>query len=417
VIGNFFDICHWTLDFFNMEKKLSVHLVVGLVLISLIVGGSSGVLGGLLIAPILQNSDLGQKLFKQNIQNNTKTFFEINQDSATISAVEKTAPAVVSIVVTKELNNFYNQTGPFWFFGNNSQPDNNTQEKEKQQIGGGTGFLVSPDGLILTNKHVVADDAAEYSVILNDGREFEAKVLGKDLINDLAVLKIDGQDLPVLTLSDSDQIQIGQTVIAIGYTLGEYENTVTRGVISGVNRTVTAGDGYSGAEVIEEALQTDAAINPGNSGGPLLNLAGEVIGINTAVNLSGESIGFAIPINVAKSVVDSVSKYGKIVRPYLGVRYVNLTEKIATANNLAVNYGALIIRGQNPEDLAVSPSSPADKAGIEENDIILEINGKKLDQVSLAYELQRYNVGDEIVLKILHDGNEKEVKVKLEERK
>lgn len=398
-----------------MDKKL-LKLFVFFTLISFVIGGLSGLISSIFILPSFMKSDLAEKLYGSKVIYN-KTIVELDYDSATIEAVKKATPAVVSIVVTKELSNFYNITGPFWFFGNNFIPDI-TKPKQKQKIGGGTGFIVTTDGLILTNKHVVSDDTAEYTVVLNDERKFQAKVLAKDPINDLAVIKIDGENLPTISLGDSSQIEIGQTVIAIGYTLSEYSNTVTRGVISGVNRTLTASDGYFGSEVIiEEALQTDAAINPGNSGGPLLNLQGEVIGINTAVNREGEAIGFALPINIAKKVIDSVQKYGKIVRPYLGIRYVQLNEKIAKANNLSVNYGAIILRGQNPEELAVIPGSPADKAGLVENDIILEINGKKLDRYSLAYELQRYNVGDEITLKVLHKGEEKTVKVKLEERK
>ena len=402
-----------------MEKKFSKVFIVILVATSLVAGGVAGVIGGVFVAPFMLKSDLAQKLYGQKIIK-TQTVVELDNDSATIKVAQNAAPAVVSIVVTKELSNYYNQTGPNWFFdffGDGQTQPNGNQAKQKQTVGGGTGFIITSDGLILTNKHVVSDDAAEYTVVLNDDTKYEAKVLARDAVNDLAVLKIEGKDLPTLNLGDSSQIQIGQTVIAIGYTLGEYNNTVTRGVISGVNRTITAGGGQMGAELIEEALQTDAAINPGNSGGPLLNLSGEVIGINTAVNFSGEAVGFAIPINIVKSAVESVQKYGKIVRPYLGVRYVNITEEIAKANNLEFNYGAIVLRGQNVADLAVIPGSPADKAGVVENDIILEINGKKLDQTSLAYELQRYNVGDEISLKIWHAGKEKTVSLKLEERK
>ncbi|HLD35072.1 MAG TPA: PDZ domain-containing protein, partial [Patescibacteria group bacterium] len=170
------------------------------------------------------------------------------------------------------------------------------------------------------------------------------------------------------------------------------------------------------ADIIDEALQTDAAINPGNSGGPLINLSGEVVGINTAVNREGESIGFAIPINVAKQVVNSVKEFGEIVRPWLGVRYQNVTSELAKANEISVDYGALIVAGRTDADLAVAPGSPADKAGLEANDIILEINGVKLDKVTLATEIQKYGVDDEIELKVWHDGEVKVVKVKLEKR-
>jgi serine protease Do len=262
----------------------------------------------------------------------------------------------------------------------------------------------------------VADEAAEYTVVLNDQRTFTATVLGRDFGNDLAILKIDGKDFPTVPLGDSDALQIGQSVIAIGYTLGEYQNTVTKGVISGIDRNVTAGDNV-GSELIEAAIQTDAAINPGNSGGPLLNLAGEVIGINTAVNREGESIGFALPINVAKNVIESIQKYGKIVRPWLGVRYINISEAFAKANQLPVTYGALVARGDQPGELAVVPSSPADKAGLVENDIITAVNGVTLEKHSLVTELQKFKPGDALTFTIIRKGEEKKITVTLEERK
>lgn len=393
----------------SKANSLWMKTIISCTALSLIIGLAAGLLGAIYLAPLISQNNLTD-IDQQKI-------IELDQQSATIDAAQKAAPAVVSIVVTKELKNYYNQTGPLWFFdlwGRELPPDQ-SQESQKQIVGGGTGFIISSDGLILTNKHVVADEDAQYSVILNDETQYQAQILDKDFINDIAVLKIEAFDLPILELGDSDQIKIGQTVIAIGYTLGEYKNTVTKGVVSGINRTVTAGS-YNSSEVLEAVIQTDAAINPGNSGGPLLDLQGKVIGINTAINQNGESIGFAIPINIARAVVNSVQQYGKIVRPWLGVRYVNLNEKIAKANNLSVNYGALIIRGNTAEELAVSPGSPADKAGLQENDIILEINGKKLEKVSLAYELQKYQPGDEIELKIIHQGQEKSINVALESR-
>ncbi|NQT49403.1 trypsin-like peptidase domain-containing protein, partial [Candidatus Kuenenbacteria bacterium] len=280
-----------------------------------------------------------------------------------------------------------------------------------------TGFVIDADGLILTNKHVVADDKAEYSVIFNDGTKYTAEVLGRDTINDIAILKIQANDLPVVELGDSDQLEIGQTVIAIGNALSEYTNTVTKGVVSGINRSLVAGDGIGGSEYIEGAIQTDAAINPGNSGGPLLNLAGQVIGINTAVNWQGQSIGFAISINQAKTVIESVKEFGKIVRPWLGVRYIHLNSEIAEKNNIKYDYGALIVKGETVNDLAVVIDSPAFKAGLVENDIILQVNEQKLDQDrTLVNELIKFKPGDEVELKVYHAGEEQTVKVVLEER-
>lgn len=393
------------------KKNTNVSKIIFLtVAISLIVGAAAGLFGALFLTPYLSG---------QQKQQQKNSIIEIEQESAVINSVEQISPAVVSIIVTKEVEKYYNQTGPFSFFDHffrqNSQQAKE-EEKVEQQVGGGTGFLVTEDGLILTNKHVVSDTEASYTVFLNDNTQYEAKVLDMDVIHDLAVLKIDGQDLPIVNLGDSEQIKIGQTVIAIGYSLGEYQNTVTKGVVSGINRTITAGTSLFDTETIEEAIQTDAAINPGNSGGPLLNLQGEVIGINTAVNRNGEAIGFAIPINVAKRVVDSVKEFGEIIRPWLGVRYAMINEQNAQANDLPVDYGALLLPGENEDDLAVVSGSPADKAGLQENDIILSINNVKLDERSLAYELLNYSPGDIIELKILRDSQEKTVSVILEKR-
>ncbi|MBI5254725.1 trypsin-like peptidase domain-containing protein [Candidatus Falkowbacteria bacterium] len=351
------------------------------------------------------------------IDSSSTKVIKVEEESNTIDVVKKASAAVVSIVITKELDQYYNLTGPLDGFIFDI-PQEKTGQKIKQTIGGGSGFIVSSDGLILTNKHVVFDDSAEYTVSLNDGREFKAKIFGKDPTNDIAILKIDAKNLPVLDLGNSDKIQTGQTAIAIGFSLAEYKNTVTKGVISGINRKVTASDYAIGAtSIIDEAIQTDAAINQGNSGGPLLDLGGKVIGINTAVNRSGESVGFAIPINIAKKALDSVKKYGRIVRPWLGVRYVVLNQKIADANKLPVNYGALIASGQTAQEQAIVPNSPADKAGLKVDDIILEINGVKLDEKSLATELSKYNPKDVVTLKILRNGETKIIKVTLEERK
>jgi len=407
-----------------MEKNQRIWLSV-VILVSLIVGAFAGAMGSMFIVPYLEKFSSGQKFLKNPFENlsNEKKIIGY-EDSATVEVVEKTSGSVVSIVVTKEMGNYYNLTGPNispffdFYFGedlDNNQPE---QKSQKQVIGGGTGFVIDADGLILTNKHVVADEVAEYTVVFNDGKKFEAKVLGRDPVNDMAILKIDAQDLVPLILGDSDKIKIGETVIAIGNALSEYNNTVTRGVVSGINRRVVAGDDRLGAEAIDSAIQTDAAINPGNSGGPLLNLNGEVIGINTAVNWQGQSLGFAIPINGAKAVVESVKEFGEIIRPWLGVRYVTIDEEMAKENNIKYNYGALVLRGLTKSDLAVIAGSPADKAGIVENDIILEVNGVKLDaEHSLINEIAKYKPDEEVLLKVFSKDQEKEVKVKLEKRK
>jgi len=372
--------------------------------------------------------DLGVKKTAQApvaVLNNPSQRVIVEEESATINAVKKLAPSVVSIIITKDLGSYYNLNripfDDFFFefpFDDWSSPSPKKNEVEgKTQVGGGTGFIISEDGLILTNKHVVSDEEAEYTVITNDGEKYEAKVLATDLFNDIAIVKIEvNKKLEVSELGNSDSLQLGQTVIAIGYSLGEYKNTVTKGVVSGVGRRVEAGGSMGRSEVLEEAIQTDAAINPGNSGGPLINLSGQVIGVNTAINQQGQLIGFAIPINQAKQVIESVKKHGKIIRSFLGVRYILINEQIAKMNNLEMDYGALIIRGEKDFDLAVVPGSPADKSGILENDIILEINGQKIDNDNnLAKAISKYQPKDEIDLKIWHKGEEKVVKVILDE--
>jgi serine protease Do len=258
----------------------------------------------------------------------------------------------------------------------------------------------------MTNRHVVADTAADYDVTLADGRKYPAKVLARDAILDLAVIKIEATNLPVPALGDSEKLIQGQTVIAIGNTLAELQNTVTKGIVSGINRRVVASNGLGSSEVIEEAIQTDAAINPGNSGGPLIDLEGKVIGVNTAVNQQGQSIGFAIPINAAKNIISSVKNYGRIVRPWLGVRYVIVTPEIAQAKNLPNTYGALVSKGAQAGDVAIVSGSPADKYGLKDGDVILEVDGVKIDlEHSLAGAVGLKQPGDTVTLKVAN-GNQ-----------
>ena len=390
-----------------------------IIIISLIVGAIGGVFGSFFLKPYIESTAWGIQFLHNDVTQTItgqKKVYEVTENSATFDVVKKVAPSVVSVVVTKELANVYNMTGPdVWEFWNNGEPlprgGGDTQE-----VGGGTGFIISEDGMILTNRHVVEDIDAAYSIVLNDGTSHEAKVLDRDVVSDIAVLQIDVQGLPVVEFGDSDDIEIGQTVVAIGNTLSEYSNTVTRGVISGIDRRVVAGDGFGNSELIEGALQTDAAINPGNSGGPLLNLDGQVIGINTAVNRAGQSIGFAIPINQAKPVVDSVREFGEIVRPWLGVRYVNLTEEAAEVNELSHNYGALIVDGETSTP-GVVVDSPAANAGLLEGDIILSINGVDLrDDTSLVKEISKYKPGEIIEIIYAREGNEIPVSVTLDKR-
>jgi len=393
-------------------------------------------LGGVII-PYFANAGILNDIFNIapkkvsqpiSVNENQSPYIPVSsEEEVVINVVKKAVPAVVSIVASKDVPQFeryyFNPFGddPFFreFFGPDfgfDIPQYRQKGTTKQRISAGTGFIVSSDGLIVTNKHVVADETAEYTVILNDKRKFNAKILAKDPVQDIAILKIEAKDLSTLTLGNSDSIQIGQTVIAIGYALGEFTNTVSKGIISGLGRTIDASAGFGKSETLRGVIQTDTAINPGNSGGPLLNLRGEVIGVNVAIASGAENIGFALPINEVMKDLDQLKVKGKIVYPYLGVRYVIINQEIKEKNNLPVDYGALIIRGDKNE-LAVVPGSPADKAGILENDIILEINGIKIDNDNnLADIIARYRPGDQVTLKVLSKGREKLVTVKLGER-
>ncbi len=341
-----------------------------------------------------------------------------------ISAVKKASPAVVSITITKNVpvieQYFVNPFGndPFFqqFFGDQFQiPQYRQKGTQKQEVGGGTGFIISANGLILTNKHVVSDTEAEYTVFTNDGKKYPAQVLARDPVQDLAVLKIDASGLPILPLADSDKIEVGQIAIAIGNSLGEYRNTINVGVVSGIGRTITA-SGAGTSETLQNVIQTDASINPGNSGGPLLNLRGEVMGINTAIAQGAQSIGFAIPINQAKRDINDAITKGKIVTPYLGVRYVTITSSLQEEKKLSVDYGALVAKGDKGEAAVVS-GSPAEKGGIKEGDIILEFGSRKVDKDhQLASLIVLYSTGDTVPVKILRGGQTITLNVVLTER-
>jgi len=393
------------------------------VLVSFIVGGLSGALFGSVIAkgglagwlaPSPQQSARNVPLEQRVV---------VQEESESVAVIKKVSPAVVSIIAKRDFSKVFGDTTPespfddpffnFPFFQPTPDPPQGLQE-----IGGGSGFIISADGMILTNKHVITiPNADEYTVVMNDGKTFDAKVIATDPATDIGFLKIDGRDLPTVELGDSSQVQIGDTVIAIGNALGQYRNTVTKGIVSGLARTITAGDDVGNTETLRNVIQTDAAINRGNSGGPLLNIAGQAVGINTAINAQGQLIGFALPINVAKRGLESVQRTGKIERPYLGVRYVLINQGVKERNQLSVDYGALVIRGETRNDLAVVPGSPADKAGIVENDIILEIDGQQVsEEFDLAQILQDKEVGQTVQLKVLSKGAEKNVSLKLELR-
>ena len=397
----------------------------GVIIASLVAGAISGAAAGLLAPRYFPSLTNGSSVVQTNSPSSNQ-----NGDQGTIDLVKRASPAVVSINVSKVVQQAANSTPDFFqqFFGNDpffqfqapqqNTPQNNAQPKQgqPQKVGAGSGFLVSADGWIVTNKHVVDDASATFTVVTQDGKEYPVKSVAKDPSLDLAIIKIDGKDFPYLALGDSGKVEVGQTVIAIGNALAQFQNSVTKGVVSGINRRITAGSD-AGSEVIEGAIQTDAAINPGNSGGPLLNLHGEVVGVNTAMSQNGQSLGFALPVNAVNSALQSARTLGRIVRPWLGIRYVMIDDALAKANKLSVKEGALITRN-SPQDPGVVPDSPADKAGLKSEDIITEIDGQKLDQNhSLSLIISSHGVGDTVSLKILRDGKEQTVKVKLEERK
>jgi serine protease Do len=341
----------------------------------------------------------------------------MSEPSPIVEVAKKVCPAVITIVISKDLPKIEG----FYFLPFGGQrfvvPKFN-RKRERTKIGGGSGFIASPEGYIFTSSHVVADPKADYTVIFEPKKKYPAKVISCDPINDIAILKINAKNLPYLELGDSEKIELGQTVIAVGNALGEFHDTVSTGVVSGMSRSITAFSGLAAkAAQLRGLIQTDAAINPGNSGGPLVDIEGKVIGINTAMVMGAQNIGFAIPINYAKKDLEEVKKYGKIRRPFLGVRYVLLNKIIAEKNKLPVDHGALIVRETLGES-AVVKGSAADKAGLKEYDIILECNDEKITVKNpLANILQKLKIGKEIRLKVLREGKKITLKTKLEEKK
>ncbi|MDX1607839.1 MAG: trypsin-like peptidase domain-containing protein [Candidatus Spechtbacterales bacterium] len=335
--------------------------------------------------------------------------------------IKKVTPAVISIVITKDMpkvEGFYKMplNGKQYMV-----PKFKKGEKEAVKIGGGSGFFVSSSGIVLTNSHVVQDPKAEYTAFLDHDEENKRKlkVIARDPIHDIAICKIEGTDFPYLELGESSDLELGEYVVAVGNALGEFSNTVSLGIISGLSRFITAQHGgqQRHAERLRGLIQTDAAINPGNSGGPLVNLDGKVIGLNTAVVFGAQNIGFSIPIDQAKKDIEDIKQYGHVRLPFLGVRYLILDEKMKQENDLPVDHGALIMR-ESLGDTAVIPGSSADKAGLKEFDIILEVDGKKITpELTIQDVIQEKEIGDTVTMKVLSGKKEKELKVELEEKR
>jgi serine protease Do len=344
--------------------------------------------GGMRFSEVLKNNP--QLTQHQTVANDGNKI--IRQQEADISGVvEKVSPSVVSIVTEVQTEGF---------------------RGVMSEAGAGTGMIVGSDGYIMTNKHVI-EGATTVSVYLTDGTSYDkVRIIGTDPLNDLAFLKIDNaSNLPAVELGDSTSIRVGQSVVAIGNSLGQYQNTVTSGIISGVGRPISAQSGDT-VENLNDLIQTDAAINPGNSGGPLLNLQGQVIGINTAIAQDAQGIGFAIPISAAKGMLKGVLAGKAVEHAFMGVNYVMITADIAKQHNLSLKKGAYVVSstGSSP----IVSGSPAEKAGLKDKDIITKVNnievGPAGDVASLVSE---YAPGDTIQLTIVRDGREQTLNVTL----
>lgn len=321
----------------------------------------------------------------------TETRRVVQEENEVISVVEKSSSSVVAIGVSRRVINPFD---PY------ALPKN-----ENATIG--TGFVVSDKGIIVTNKHVVSDISTKYTVVTNDDQKYDVKKIYRDPILDLAIVQIDGSNLKALELGDSSKLKVGQTVIAIGNALGRFTNTVTTGVVSGLGRKVVAGDPFGGStESLDNLIQTDAAINPGNSGGPLLNSAGQVIGVNVATTEGAQNIGFAIPINSVQSIVEEFITKGTVSRPFLGIKYRFISKDLAILNE--VPQGVYIQE--------VVADGPAEKAGVEVRDIITKINGQSVDSENKISDLiSKGQIGQNLDLEVWRDGKTLKMSATLEE--
>jgi serine protease Do len=367
------------------RRGIAALPIIGVAVVAGIVSGalSAAAVSNALRQPTTPLSEGGASPAAESVSD-----VRIDESSAVIDAVERVSPAVVTI--TRRGGGFLGS-----------------------EEGTGTGFIYDGDGWIVTNRHVVRD-AEALIVALNDGREMPAEIIGLDTLTDLAIIKIDATGLPTAPIGSSADLESGQLAIAIGNPLG-YENTVTTGVVSGLGRQITASDAaQSSAETLNNLIQTDAAINPGNSGGPLVNSAGQVIGVNTAVSTEAQGLGFAIPIDVAKPIMQQALDGEEIVRPWIGVFYRAIDPAFAEMNDLPVDYGALIATdsGGNP----IFSGSPAEAAGLREGDIIVGIDGEQIGpETDLSMLIVQHEPGDTITLRVLRDNSVSEIEVTLGE--
>lgn len=380
-----------------LMRRLIVLVIILLVILALLSGVSRFIPNGQNTVGETIVSDSGQKLKI------------VSEESVVIDVVKKVKASTVTIAALSKQSNLSQEEDPYSIFG--FTPQQQDLPREPQNIG--SGFIVSKDGLVVTNKHVVSDSGASYTVITTDNKKYKVEKIYRDPSNDIAIIRIAGaSNLKPVTLGDSSKLQVGQLAIAIGTALGEFNNTVTTGVISGLGRGITAGSIFEGsAEELDNVIQTDAAINPGNSGGPLLNSAGQVIGVNTAVSQSGQNIGFALPGNLIKESLRNFNLTGQFDRPFLGVSYRMITAEIAKRNDVA--------EGVYIE--AVVPNSPAEKAGLKSGDIIIEFDGTSVKgSTELLGLISKKKIGDRVSLKIsreneLGDGVSQEIQTTLED--
>ena len=383
-----------------MKSKTSYQfgmgLLVGVFIMIVFVGGAvSERIWGL---PILKNFSKqtysGGELVTQKI---------LTEENVVTSVAEKVSPAVVTVSYKREtpvMEQYF--LDPFGMFGGRRA----TGEVDTEQVDIGSGFIVDKSGLVVTNKHVVsAGTPSDYKIVLKDNSEHQVEKIWRDPVNDLAILKISGKDFDAIEMGDSDKLKVGNFVVAIGTALGEFRHTVTTGVVSGLGRGITAGDGFTGAEKLDNVIQTDAAINPGNSGGPLLNSVGQVIGVNVAVSQGANNIGFALPINVVKESLNNFNTTGQFERPFFGVRYQLISKEQGILNNVPA--GAYVVE--------VVKDSSADKAGIEKGDIITKFDGKEMtdEKTGLAGMLGKKKIGDKVEVEVYRDKEMKKMQVEL----
>ncbi|MGI5840615.1 MAG: S1C family serine protease [Patescibacteria group bacterium] len=383
-------------------KGFMLGLLIGLLLMTSVIGGAVAdrAVGFSFLDKYVKRNESGLA----NAQVSNREI--VNEESVVTKVVESATPSVVTVSISKtQIIN----SNPFDFFGGLfGFPGGQAQEQKiEQDIG--TGFIISEDGLIVTNKHVVSDTSAKYRVVIGKDDVAEVDKIYRDPSNDLAILKVNKNGLTPVELGNSDDLKVGQTVIAIGTALGEFRSTVTTGVISGLGRGIVAGSPFEGTEKLDNVIQTDAAINPGNSGGPLFDSSGKVIGVNVAVSQSGQNIGFALPINLVKDSIDNFKTTGAFDRPYIGVSYRMISKQAALLNEVPAGaYVQEVITG-----------SPAEKAGIKSGDIITEIDGTRLSDDSdgsLTAIVNKKKIGDRVRVKLWRDDKDVMVDVYLEQR-